>query len=357
MDDKKVFRCGEREEWRAWLEEHFETESEVWFVFPSKDSGEVGVSYNDAVEEALCFGWIDGRAGTLDKTHQLRRFTPRRPGSPYSQPNIERLILLDKEGKIHPKIRPSIEEIIKTPFVFPEDVLDAIRADGEAWKNYGAFSESYKRIRVAYIDAARRRPAEFEKRLANFIKKTRENKLIVGYGGVDKYYVNGADPGVEIKLMETDAEICGKAYVHFKSWHESYSDIVDADYLKNKVTLEKCEAMAKRFPDNVLIAKDGERVVGFAAYGKYRDESFSGGEIYAIYVLEEYQKRKIGYSLMKAALEELAEYDRVALLVFKDNKKAIDFYEKVGFRPDGTENVFTLGTELTEIRMVLEKRL
>ena len=204
MDDKIVFRCGSRKEWRAWLEEHFETENEVWFVFPSKDSGEVGVTYNDAVEEALCFGWIDGRAGTLDKTHQLRRFTPRRPGSPYSQPNIERLILLDKEGKIHPKIRPSIEEIIKTPFVFPEDVLDAIRADGEAWKNYGAFSESYKRIRVAYIDAARRRPAEFEKRLANFIKKTRENKLIVGYGGVDKYYVREAKMFYETSDLKTE---------------------------------------------------------------------------------------------------------------------------------------------------------
>ena len=67
-------------------------------------------------------------------------------------------------------------------------ILDAIRADGQAWKNFLSFSEPYKRIRVAYIDAARRRRAEFEKRLAAFIKKTRENKLITGYGGIDKYY-------------------------------------------------------------------------------------------------------------------------------------------------------------------------
>ena len=160
---------------------------------------------------------------------------------------------------------------------------------------------------------------------------------------------------IKIVPMTTENEIKGKAYVHYKSWHESYSDIVDADYLNNKVTLEKCEAMAQKFPENTLVAKLDGRVVGFAAYGKYRDESFSGGEIYAIYVLEEYQKKKIGYSLMKAALEELAEYDRVALLVFKDNKKAIDFYEKVGFRPDGKENVFTLGTELTEIRMIYNR--
>ena len=188
MSEKNIVFCAGRSEWRKWLAAHFESESEAWFVFPTKDSGEAGVSYNDAVEEALCFGWIDGRAGTLDETHQLRRFTPRRAGSPYSRPNIERLIRLDAEGLIHPKVRPSVEAVIAAPFVFPEDIIAAIRSDEAAWAKYEALSEPYRRIRVAYIDAARKRPAEFEKRLANFIKKTREGKLIVGYGGVDKYY-------------------------------------------------------------------------------------------------------------------------------------------------------------------------
>ena len=175
MNEKKHVFFTDRLQWREWLSEHFETESEIWFVFPSADSGEKGVSYNDAVEEALCFGWIDGRAGTLDESHQLRRFTPRRKGSDYSQPNIERLIYLDSRGLIHPKVRASVEKMIKKP-------------DGIAWKNYQTFSEPDRRIRVAYIDAARNRPEEFKKRLDNFIKKTRENKLIIGYGGVEKYY-------------------------------------------------------------------------------------------------------------------------------------------------------------------------
>ena len=188
MDGKKCVFFTDRLRWREWLSEHFETESEIWFVFPSVGSGEKGVSYNDAVEEALCFGWIDGRAGTLDESHQLRRFTPRRKGSGYSQPNIERLIYLDSCGLIHPKVRASVDEVIKKPFVFPEDILDAIRRDGIAWKNYQAFSEPYRRIRVAYIEAARKRPEEFKRRLDNFIRKTRENRLIIGYGGVEKYY-------------------------------------------------------------------------------------------------------------------------------------------------------------------------
>ena len=157
-------------------------------MFPTKDFGEESLSYNDAVEEALCLGWIDGRAGTLDDKHHIRRFTPRRKGSGYSQPNIERLIWLDERGMIHPKVRESVEVIINTPFVFPDDIIDAIRQDEVAWENYEKFAEPYKRIRVAYTDAARKRPEEFKKRLDNFISKTRENKLIVGYGGIEKYY-------------------------------------------------------------------------------------------------------------------------------------------------------------------------
>ena len=193
MNEDKIICCTDRQQWREWLLEHFETETEIWFVFPVIDSGEKGVSYNDAVEEALCFGWIDGRAGTLDEKHQLRRFTPRRAGSEYSQPNIERLKWLDAQGLIHPKIRPSVEKLIQEPYEFPEDIIRAIQQDEKAWENYNSFTDSYKRIRVAYIDAARKRPAEFEKRLLNFIKKTHDNKLIIGYGGIEKYYRGGSD--------------------------------------------------------------------------------------------------------------------------------------------------------------------
>ena len=89
---------------------------------------------------------------------------------------------------IHPSLRDDILLIIRVPYIFPSDILDAIKADVVAWKNYEKLSEPYKRIRVAYIDAARKRPDEFKKSLESFIKKTREGKIIVGYGGIDKYY-------------------------------------------------------------------------------------------------------------------------------------------------------------------------
>ena len=73
-------------------------------------------------------------------------------------------------------------------FNFPEDIIDELKKDETVWENYQKFSESYKRIRVAYIDAARNRPEEFQKRLNSFMDKTRRNKLIMGYGGIEKYY-------------------------------------------------------------------------------------------------------------------------------------------------------------------------
>ena len=188
IPEGSIIRCRTREEWRIWLFSNFEKEKEAWFVFPTKDSGEEGVSYNDAVEEALCVGWIDSTARRLDDNHQLRRFTPRRDGSGYSRPNIERLIWLDSQNMIHPKIRGSVLPLIESEYIFPEDIISEIRKDSEAWSNYQSLSEPYRRIRVAYIDAARHRPEEFRKRLDNFISVTRKGRIIGGYGGVDKYY-------------------------------------------------------------------------------------------------------------------------------------------------------------------------
>lgn len=178
----------DRNQWRQWLSDNFETSQEVWFIFPMKESGEKSMAYNDAVEEALCFGWIDSTIKHIDPLHRAQRFTARRKGSKYSQPNIERLKLMDSEGKIHPMVRESVKDILEYEFVYPEDILETLRSDETVWQNYQNFTEPYRRIRVAYIEAARKHPVEFNKRLANFIKKTRENKIITGYGGISKFY-------------------------------------------------------------------------------------------------------------------------------------------------------------------------
>ena len=104
-----------------------------------------------------------------------------------------------------------------------------------------------------------------------------------------------------IKPMETEEETNGKGYVHYKSWQETYAGLVDDNYNKN-LTPEKCIEMAHRRPDNLLIAKDEDKVIGFVGYGPFRDDSLSEyGEIFAIYVLKEYLGKEAGFALMNAA--------------------------------------------------------
>jgi uncharacterized protein YdeI (YjbR/CyaY-like superfamily) len=188
MEKLDTLYLTERKAWREWLQKNFDKKNDIWLVYPKKASGKPRIEYNTAVEEALCFGWIDSTVKSHDTDHTMQRFTKRRPKSSYSQANKERLKWLYKENKIHPSIRKSVKAIIDQEFKFPLDILEEIRKDDIAWKNYQRFSDPYKRIRIAYIDSARKRPEEFKKRLLNFIAKTKENKHIKGFGGIDKYY-------------------------------------------------------------------------------------------------------------------------------------------------------------------------
>lgn len=159
---------------------------------------------------------------------------------------------------------------------------------------------------------------------------------------------------ITIKKMETDDEIRGKGYVHYKAWQQAYTGLVDQSCL-DKMSVEKCVEIAYKWPDNLLVAKDGERVVGFVGYGDCRnDDMKDAGEVFAIYVLAEYYGKGVGRALMDAALDLLPQ-DRVAVWVLQGNKRAIRFYEKCGFRSDGKSDTKILGSPITEIRMVLKR--
>jgi uncharacterized protein YdeI (YjbR/CyaY-like superfamily) len=187
MEITNTLYVTDPQEWREWLEAHYKTESEIWLIYYKKDTGKPRIVYNDAVEQALCFGWIDSIVKKLDDERSVQRFSPRNPKSGYSQQNVERLRHLTAKDLVVDEVLASLGDILGREFVFPPDILDAVKADEQAWENYQNFSEPYKRIRIAYIEGARKRPEEFQKRLNNFIKMTRKNKLI-GFGGIEKYY-------------------------------------------------------------------------------------------------------------------------------------------------------------------------
>lgn len=158
-----------------------------------------------------------------------------------------------------------------------------------------------------------------------------------------------------LKRMETDEEIKGKAFVHWQAWHEAYPGLVNREYL-DALTLDKCEKMAFTWRDNLIVAIENSKVIGFVGYGNRGDEAPGTGEIFALYVLSEYYGTGVGLELMKAGLNQLAEYPEVCLWVLKGNKRAIRFYEKCGFVPTGEEQVSTkIGA--AEIKMKLVKEI
>ena len=187
MDITQTLYVTSRKDWRNWLKKHHNTAPEIWLIYPKKETGQPRIEYNDAVEEALCFGWIDSIVKKLDDTHTVQRFSPRKPKASYSQANIERLRALVAKKKVIKEVEESLGDLLTREFVIPPDILKAIQADKQAWKNFKSFSDSYKRIRIAFIDGARKRPDEFKKRLKHFIEMTRQNKLF-GFGGIEKHF-------------------------------------------------------------------------------------------------------------------------------------------------------------------------
>ena len=131
--ENKIKYFENREDWRKWLTDNFETKDEIWFVFPQKSSGKKSFIYNDAVEEALCFEWIDSTIKSLDKEHKIQRFTPRNPKSTYSQANKERLKWLLENKMVHPKFEDKIRNVLSDPFVFPDDIIDRLKEDKIIW--------------------------------------------------------------------------------------------------------------------------------------------------------------------------------------------------------------------------------
>lgn len=158
----------------------------------------------------------------------------------------------------------------------------------------------------------------------------------------------------EIAAMRPE-DMDAKAYVHWKAWQETYAGLVDAAYLE-QLTLEKCRAIARRWPDDVLVAKEGGRVVGFAGYGECRDADLpDAGELFSLYVLREAQRRGIGCALTARAIGLLPQFQKIAVWVLRGNERAIGFYRHCGFEPDGAAKTIALGAPATALRMVLRR--
>ncbi len=155
-----------RRAWRAWLESHHETAAEVWLVFYKRGAGKPTLSYGDAVEEAICFGWIDGVRRSLDGERYMHRFSPRRPDSRWSAANRDRAERMTAAGWMAPAGRKAIERARRsgrwdTPrpridLSLPPELEERLRESKSAAEFFASLAPSYRKQFIAWINTAKR---------------------------------------------------------------------------------------------------------------------------------------------------------------------------------------------------------
>ncbi|HUY76717.1 MAG TPA: YdeI/OmpD-associated family protein [Ktedonobacterales bacterium] len=160
------YYARDRHEWRAWLHAHHATATGVWLISYKKTSGQPSVPYAEAVEEALCFGWIDSRANTLDDQRHMQMFTPRKRKSPWSRLNKERVARLTEQGLMmeagHAAVATAQQNGTWTAsdaiedLRVPDDLAQALATNEAAQRHFAAFSASATKQILRWIASARR---------------------------------------------------------------------------------------------------------------------------------------------------------------------------------------------------------
>lgn len=170
----------DRREWRAWLQKNHKNLDEVWLIYYKKHSGKSRVPYVDAVEEALCFGWIDGKVKRVDEDCFAQRFTPRRPQSLWTQSNIDRAKRLIADGKMKPaglKAFESGKRREEQVSEMPQELEAQFRKNSTAWRNYEAFPPYYRRAVTRWVASAKREETRLS-RLEKLIELSARNERL-----------------------------------------------------------------------------------------------------------------------------------------------------------------------------------
>ncbi len=185
---KKLY-VTDRAEWRAWLEKNHDSEAYVCLVFYKKHTGQPCIPYDDAVEEALCFGWIDGIIHRIDDQSYVRRFTPRRDGSNWSALNKKRAAKMIREGKMTEAGAAKLsysgceDDYGTTPdrdsqgLIVPKCLEQALAGNPKARENFDNLAPSYRRQYIGWIESAKKEETR-DKRVAEAIRLLAENKKL-----------------------------------------------------------------------------------------------------------------------------------------------------------------------------------
>ena len=185
-----TLRVETRQAWRAWLVEHHASEIEVWLVFHKSHTGEPNVPYDEAVQEALCFGWIDSLIRRIDDNRYARKFTPRRPGSVWSESNKKRVDKMIAEGRMtdaglvlvsEAKTSGEWDRKRKRPSLptreLPDELRDALETHPNAAKTFHSLPPTYQKQYIFWIATAKRTETR-QRRTTEAIEKLERGKRL-----------------------------------------------------------------------------------------------------------------------------------------------------------------------------------
>ena len=185
LDKLDQFYARNRKEWHKWLQKHHETSPGIWLIFYKKNSDKPSVTYEEAVEEALSFGWIDSKVNALDEERYMQVFTHRKPGSIWSKSNKERVRKLFKNGQMQPAGIKKVESAKKDgswnfldeieDLIIPEDLKSELNKDQSTLGNFNKYPESMKK-QILYWIATAKRDETRKRRINKVINSSQKNE-------------------------------------------------------------------------------------------------------------------------------------------------------------------------------------
>lgn len=163
IEEAQTTYAQDRKEWRSWLQKHHQSKNHIWLVYYKKHTGQPSIPYTDAVEEAICFGWIDGQIKKIDDDRYMQRFTPRTSKSLWSELNIERaekmisLGIMTEPGlnAYHEGMKLKKRVPSSKNFTVPPDLKAALIRNKQAWSNFQRYSPSAQLAYVYWVDTAK----------------------------------------------------------------------------------------------------------------------------------------------------------------------------------------------------------
>jgi uncharacterized protein YdeI (YjbR/CyaY-like superfamily) len=175
MLPKNLLNAKNRNELRLWLTENHSTENECWVIVKrGRPKNDNIFWYVDAVEEAMCFGWIDSTEKRLDSGVTAQRLTPRKKNSLWSELNKERCRRMEKLGLMTDAGRAVLPDMSPSGFVIDNEILNALQSDTVVWNNFLSFPQLYRRVGIDTIQIKKKQSELFQSRLQKFIENTKK---------------------------------------------------------------------------------------------------------------------------------------------------------------------------------------